>query len=104
MISAIIFSAHLIFVVVVFTKKWQDESLTSAFINFALIVILFTVGWSVSTSAVKLVIDPEGFGLQFDADAIALTLLVIGEYFFYRFYYGEDKPEPESPTEDGMET
>ena len=104
MVSAIIFSAHLIVVAVIFTKKWQDESLTSAFINLALIVILFTVGWSVSTSVVKLVIEPRGFGLQFDADAIALTLLVIGEYFFFRFYYGEEKPDPESPTEDDKET
>ena len=104
MVSAIIFSAHLIFVAVIFTKKWQDESLTSAFINLALIVILFTVGWSVSTSVVKLVVEPKGFGLQFDADAIALTLLVIGEYFFFRFYYGEEKPDLESPTEDDKET
>jgi hypothetical protein len=93
MIAALIFSAHLVFIVVIFTKKWQDESLSSAFINLALIIVLFAVGWSISTSLVKLVIDSKGFGIQFDADAISLTLLVIAEFFFYRFYYGNEKKE-----------
>ena len=89
MISALIFAAHLMFILVIFTKKWQDESISSAFINFALIVILFAVGWSITTAVVKLFIDSKGFGIQFDADTISLTLLSIVEYFFYKFYYGE---------------
>ena len=89
MISALIFTAHLMFILVIFTKKWQNESLSSAFINFALIVILFAVGWSITTAVVKLFIDSKGFGIQFDADTISLTLLSIVEYFFYKFYYGE---------------
>ena len=103
MITALIFSAHLIFIAVIFTKKWQDESLSSAFINLALIVVLFAVGWSISTSVVKLVIDSKGFGIQFDADAIALTVLVIFEFFFYRFYYNEDKSDQQISTEDDTE-
>jgi formate hydrogenlyase subunit 3/multisubunit Na+/H+ antiporter MnhD subunit len=103
MITALIFSAHLVFIAVIFTKKWQDESLTSAFINLALIIVLFAVGWSISTSVVKLVIDSKGFGLQFDADAISLTILAIAEYFFYRFYYKEDKDNARITTEDDKE-
>ncbi len=91
MITALIFTAHLIFMAVIFTKKWQDESLSSAFINIALIIVLFAVGWSISTSVVKIFIDEKGFGIQFDSDAIALTLLAAGEYFFYKFYYGDEK-------------
>ncbi|MFA5806600.1 MAG: hypothetical protein WC879_18365 [Melioribacteraceae bacterium] len=100
MISALIFSAHLVFIAVIFTKKWQDESLTSAFINLALIIILFAVGWSISTSVVKLLIDNKGFGIQFDADAISLTILAIAEYFFYRFYYKEGQNPQQVSTED----
>lgn len=103
MITAIIFAAHIIFMAVIFTKKWQDESLSSAFINLALIVILFAVGWSISTSLVKLVIESEGFGIQFDADAISLTVLVIFEFFFYRFYYSEDRSDPQPATEGDKE-
>lgn len=101
MISALIFSAHLVFIAVIFTKKWQDESLTTAFINLALVVILFAVGWSISTSVVKLIIDDKGFGIQFDADAISLTILAVAEYFFYRFYYKADQPK--ITTEDDKE-
>jgi hypothetical protein len=102
MITALIFSAHLIFMTVIFTKKWQDESLSSAFINLALIIVLFAVGWSISTSVVKLFIDSKGFGIQFDADAISLSILAVAEYFFYRFYYREEHTQDNS-TEDGKE-
>ena len=91
MISALIFSAHLIFILIVFTKKWQNESLGSAFTNLALIIVLFAVGWSIATAVVKLFIDSKGFGIQFDSDTISLTLLSIVEYFFYKFYYHEEK-------------
>ena len=99
MITALIFSAHLVFMLVIFTKKWQDESLGSAFINLTLLIILFAVGWSISTSVVKIFIDSKGFGIQFDSDAISLTLLSITEFFFYRFYYKDDKPSTEAGTE-----
>lgn len=91
MISALIFAAHLVFVSYIFTKKWQDESLSSAFINLALVIVLFAVGWSIATSVVKIFIEPKGFGIQFDADTISLTLLTIVEYFFFKFYYANDK-------------
>ena len=91
MISALIFAAHLVFVAYIFTKKWQDESLSTAFINLALVIVLFAVGWSIATSVVKIFFEPKGFGIQFDADTISLTLLSIVEYFFYKFYYADEK-------------
>jgi hypothetical protein len=100
MISAIIFSAHLVFMLVVFTKKWQDDSISSAFTNLALIIILFAVGWSIATSLVKIFIDSKGFGVQFDSDTISLTILTVVEYFFYKFYYSDDKSSETNSTED----
>jgi hypothetical protein len=102
MISALIFSIHIIFILIIFTKKWQDESIGSAFTNLALIVILFAVGWSIATAVVKLFIDSKGFGIQFDGDTIALTILSFVEYFFYKFYYQEKEDVPKS-TEDDTE-
>jgi len=103
MITAIIFSAHLVFMLFIFTKKWQDESLAAAFTNLALVIILFAVGWSITTSVVKIFIDSKGFGIYFDADAISLTSLSVAEYFFYRFYYKEENPAKKNLTEGGME-
>lgn len=90
MITALIFSAHLIFALVIFTKKWQDESLSSGFLNVTLIAILFTVGWTIAGIIAKLFMEPKGLGLQFDRNTFALTLLTIAEYFFYRFYYNDE--------------
>jgi hypothetical protein len=98
MITAIIFAIHFIFIVTIFTYKWQQETTGSAFINVALILVLFAVGWSITGLLVKLFIEPEGFGIMFDRDTFSLTLLTIIEYFFYRFYYNE-----KVPTEAGTE-
>ncbi len=90
MITAIIFSAHLVFALVIFTKKWQQENLNSGFINLALIGVLFAVGWSISGIIAKLIMKPEGFGVFYDRDTFSLTILSISEFFFYKFYYKEE--------------
>ncbi|MBS4033753.1 MAG: hypothetical protein KGZ85_04750 [Ignavibacterium sp.] len=89
MITAFIFFLHFIFLLIIFTKKWQDEGLSSGFINLALIGILFAVGWTITGLIAKLVMEPEGFGIYYDRDTFSLTLLTIAEFFFYKFYYQE---------------
>lgn len=74
---------------VIFTKKWQEDGLTSGFINLALIGILFAVGWTITGLIAKLVMEPEGLGIYYDRDTFSLTLLSLAEFFFYRFYYKE---------------
>jgi hypothetical protein len=90
MITALIFSAHLIFALIIFTKKWQDESASAGLLNVTLIAILFTVGWTIAGIIAKAIMEPKGLGLQFDRDTFSLTILSIAEYFFYRFYYKEE--------------
>ena len=92
MISALIFCGHLIFITYIFTKKWQVESLSSAFTNAALIIILFTIGWSITVMIGKLIMEKEGLGLYFDRDTFSLLLLSIIEFLFYRMYYGKEVP------------
>ena len=93
MISAFIFFLHIIFALVIFTKKWQNESLKSGFLNIGLIAVLFAVGWSITGIIAKALMSEKGFGLYFDRDAFSLTLLAIGEFFFYRIYYREPVEE-----------
>ncbi len=93
MISAFIFFLHLVFALVIFTKKWQTENLKSGFLNLALIGILFAVGWSITGVIAKIVMTEKGLGLFFDRDTFSLTLLAIGEFFFYSFYYKETGEE-----------
>ena len=92
MITAIIFALHFIFLIMIFTHKWQSETLGSAFINVALILVLFAVGWSITGLIVKLFMEPKGFGIFLDRDTFSLLLLTLAELFFYRFYYNEKVP------------
>lgn len=96
MITAFIFFVHFIFAILIFTKKWQEEGITQAWMNMGLIVILFSVGWTITGMIAKLIMNQDGLGIYFDSDAFSLTLLTIMEFFFYKFYY-------QSPTEDGKE-
>ncbi|MGA7722811.1 MAG: hypothetical protein WCA84_16715 [Ignavibacteriaceae bacterium] len=87
MITAIIFSAHLLFALIIYTKKWQIESISSAWLNVGLIGILFSVGWTITGMIAPMLMDPKGLGIFFDRDTFSLTLLSIGEFFFYLIYY-----------------
>lgn len=89
MINASFLFAHFIFGLIVYTKKWQDENLTSGLLNIGLIFILFGVGWSISAMVAKYIMAQEGLGIYYDRDSFSLTILSIGEYFFYKMYYND---------------
>jgi hypothetical protein len=88
MITAIIFAAHLIFILIIFTKKWQEEDLSAGLLNVALIILLFTVGWAITGIIAKALMEQKGLGIYYDRDAFSLSLLAVIEVFFYRSYYG----------------
>ncbi|MCB0752102.1 MAG: hypothetical protein KDC52_11555 [Ignavibacteriae bacterium] len=87
MIIVFIFFAHIVFMGYVFYKRLKKESFGTALIDLTLIILLFSVGWSIAGMLIKLFIDQEGFGEFFDRDAISLVLLSIVEFFFYKMYY-----------------
>ena len=89
MISAFVFFLHFLFALLIFTKKWQQEGLSFAFLNMGLIAILFTVGWSITGMISKIFMEPEGLGFYLTRDDFSLVILTIAEYFFYRIYYKE---------------
>jgi uncharacterized protein HemY len=93
MLNAIIFACHYIFALIIFTKKWQDDKLGTAFINLMLIGVLFAVGWTLATTISmqipKELVETEKYRNYFDRDTIALVLLSTAEYFFYKMYYSE---------------
>ncbi|OGU65600.1 MAG: hypothetical protein A2W30_08705 [Ignavibacteria bacterium RBG_16_36_9] len=87
MISAFIFFAHFIFLLLIFTWKWQKEGISGAVLNVSLILILFAAGWTITGMIAKFLMEPKGLGLYYDRDTFSLTLLTIIEILFYRFYY-----------------
>ena len=112
MIAVIIFFAHFIFAVFAFCKSYQKDGVLQAFLNIAFIIILFSVGWTISDLITGLFITPNGYtttspssniimfllkssGIYKPAgtnmiylnpkDSVSLIILTISEIFFYKF-------------------
>jgi hypothetical protein len=57
---------------IIFTKKWQEDGISSAWMNVGLIVILFAVGWTFTGMISKVVMEQKGFGIYFDRDTFEI--------------------------------
>jgi hypothetical protein len=118
LIAVLIFFVHAIFAVWAFSKSYQNDSWLQAFLNFAFIIIFFSVVWTVSDLLMGLFIRDSGYILNVGYNPILLTLLKISgfyrpqgngmalllpkdtlslvllstiEYFFYKFYFQRTK-------------
>ena len=83
MITLFIFYAHTVAAVALFTKRWQDGDLKEGLLAVTFLLLIFSVGWSISTVIVKFFIDEKGFGPWMDRDTMSLMLLAIFEAIFY---------------------
>jgi len=83
MITLLVFYIHTVAAAAIFTKRWQEGGWGEGLLGVGFVVLVFAVGWSLSTIIVGWFMSPRGFGIWFDRDAAALTLLTILEGFFY---------------------
>jgi hypothetical protein len=100
MIPLLVFYAHVVAVVAVFTKRYQDENIGEGFLAVFFMGLIFFVGWAMASFIMKLVMPQEGLTTWFDRDAASLLLLTLAESVLYYFYFREDQstgPE-EEPT------
>jgi hypothetical protein len=88
MIPVIIFYAHVVFLVYIFTRNFLDEGFTSGFLSIIFIIVIFSVGWTISEFLFSLFMDDKGLGLLFPRAAFSLMFLTLVEAVFYKFYYG----------------
>jgi len=93
MIELLVFYVHIVALVTMFTKRWQEEGWSEAFLVVFFMALIFFVGWSITSFIAKLLMDEEGFGLFLNRDAVSLLLLTIGEGILYYFYLRDDKPQ-----------
>ena len=80
-----IFYLHTVAAIYAFTKRWQDSNAGFGLLAVGLIVLVFFVGWTLTDSLLKLLIEKKGFGPLFDRDAMSLTLLTVLEIIFLYF-------------------
>jgi hypothetical protein len=89
MIAVFIFYIHVVFLAYVFTKDYIEDSFLTAFLTAIFVVIIFSVGWTLSEFVMSLFMEPEGLGLLFPRAAFSLVLLTIMEAVFYKFYFSK---------------
>lgn len=83
MVTLFVFYIHVIAAVAVYTKRWQEADWKEGLLAVGFVVLIFGVGWSMSTFVLKLFVNEKGFGLWLDRDAISLLFLSVMEGVFY---------------------
>lgn len=118
MIAVIIYYLHTLFAMFVFARSFQKDGLLQAILNLAFIVIIFTVGWTITDVFVGLVVSDRGYLINVrpgsflngllrltgfyeplggdtvkltPRDSTSLIVLTVIEVFFYRFFFSVNK-------------
>jgi len=104
MVALLVFYAHVVAMAWAFTKRWQEEGLAEGFIAVAFMVLIFFVGWSISSFILKLFMEQEGLGVFFDRDAASLVLLTAGESVLYYFFVRKEPAQKRGPEEEKRTT
>ncbi len=108
MIAAIIFLIHVVLAVALGYRGRKDGPGGVA-LGVAMVVLLFAIGWTLSTFLTHLIWPERGIGLLIDdwadtptkrflyrevtSDTASLILLTVGELFFYGWYLRRESKE-----------
>ena len=101
MIAAIILLLHGILLVGTFFWKLRSDGITEAALSAGFIVIIFSIGWTLSGLITGMLFEPEGLAEWLNRDTLSLVLVTLGEIVFYVVFLkflttkggGEAKPE-----------
>ncbi len=83
MIPLFVFYGHVVAAVWLFTKRWQDSDWKEGLLAVGFLLLIFSVGWSISTFLMKLVVSEKGLAIWLDRDAMSLLFLGIVEVIFF---------------------
>ncbi len=83
MIAVFIFALHLVAAGYAFETRRRKGGMSEGLLAVAFMTLIFSVGWSMTTMVTRLLFPTEGLAEWFDADAISLVLLTLGEGGFY---------------------
>ncbi|HOK15073.1 MAG TPA: hypothetical protein PLU67_08355 [Candidatus Kapabacteria bacterium] len=91
MIEIFIFQLHIIAVVYIFVKNWQNRTLRDAFLGLGVFLLVFSIGWAL-TGSLSYAIYPDAWKTPyFNHDTLSLVLLSIFESFFFYHFFFKDK-------------
>jgi len=83
MITLFIFYAHVIAAVTLYTRRWQEANWKEGILAVGFLLLIFSVGWSISTFIMKLLVSEKGFAVWLDRDTLSLLLLAMMEGVFF---------------------
>ena len=111
MTAVIIFLIH-VSLAVLFGYRGRKDGPGGVALGVAMVVLLFAIGWTLSTFLVHLIWPERGIGLLIDnwadtptkrflyrevtSDSASLILLTVGELFFYCWYLRKESKEATS--------
>lgn len=94
MIPVIIFFGHTVFAVWAFAKSYQSDGLVQAFLNVFFIIIIFTVGWTITDLLTGFFISENGYEIFFPVDSVTMVVLKItGIVKMFNNTYGKLMPK-----------
>ncbi|OLD74755.1 MAG: hypothetical protein AUI33_05995 [Ignavibacteria bacterium 13_1_40CM_2_61_4] len=91
MITLFIFYLHTMAAVALYTKRWQGSNWKEGLLAVGFLLLIFSVGWTMSTFLVSLFVSERGFGIWLDRDTLALVVLTMLEAVFYYAQFGRKK-------------
>jgi len=91
MIELLIFELHIVGALYAFTKNWLKGSLKDGFLAVAIIGLIFTIGWALTSPIASLIMPQKLNSIYFTTDTLSLVILFIPEVVFFYFYFVKDK-------------
>jgi hypothetical protein len=98
MVSAIIFGLHGVALLGVIVWRLRTVGIVDAALAAGLIIVIFSVGWTLSGLATTLLVAPEGIAEWMDRDTIALVFVTLGEIVFYTVFLKVLRKGPKAGT------
>ena len=87
MIELVLFYLHLILVIYVFTKYWQESAIKDGILAITVVALIFIIGWSITGTLSNILFFDSWTSLYFNRDTFSFCLLAIPESIFFYFYF-----------------
>lgn len=92
MVPLIIFYLHIVGFSSAFVSEYQKDGISGGFLTLGFMILIFSVGWTISSFILRHLIDAEGINIWLNRDSISLLALSCAEFIFYFYYfYGKGK-------------
>lgn len=92
MLDIVIYHLHIVGFLYAFTRRWQEDGLKGGFLALSICALVFVIGWSLTGTIARMVMDAPTTPTWFTPDTLSLVMLLIPETaFFWMFFVREQR-------------